>query len=46
MKTLLPQVLEEVDRVKTRQDKVNVLRAYDSQQLRGLLQINFNPNVK
>jgi len=46
MKTLLPQVLEEVERVKTRQDKINVLKAYDSQQLRGLLQINFNPNVK
>ena len=45
MKTLVPQIFEEVERTPTKQAKINCLRAYDHPVLRGMLQINFNPNL-
>lgn len=46
MKTTVPQVFEEVEKQKTKQAKVNVLRNYDSQVLRGVLELNFIPQYK
>jgi len=46
MKTTIPQIFDEVNKAPTRQDRINVLRAYDHPVLRGVLQINFNPDVK
>ena len=46
MKTLIPQIFDEVERTPTKQAKINCLRAYDHPILRGMLQINFNPNFK
>ena len=45
MRTSVPQIFEEVEKA-SKQDKVKVLRAYDHPVLRGVLQINFNPNIK
>lgn len=46
MKTLVPQVLEEVEKVKSRADKIAILRKYDSIPLKGLLEINYHPLAK
>ena len=46
MKTSVPQILEEVERTVGRENKINVLKAYEHQVLRGILQINFDPRVK
>jgi hypothetical protein len=43
MKTTVPQILEEVEKAKTSEDKVRVLQSYNTTCLRGLLNINFNP---
>lgn len=46
MKTSIPQIFEEVEKAKTRENKIKVLRSYVSPVLRGILQINFNDTVK
>ena len=46
MKTLIPQIFDEVERTTSKQGKINCLRAYDHPILRGMLQINFNPDFK
>jgi hypothetical protein len=46
MKTLIPQIFDEIERAPTPQAKLQRLRAYDHPVLRGLLQLNFNPNFK
>ena len=46
MRTSVPQIFEEVEKASSRQDKIKVFRAYDHPVMRGLLQINFNPNIK
>lgn len=46
MKTTIPQILEEVEKASTRETKIKTLRAYEHPILRGILQINFDPNVK
>ena len=46
MKTSIPQIFAEVEKAQTKQAKVNVLRAYSHPVLIGMLQINFNPDVK
>lgn len=46
MRTSIPQVLEEVEKQTTRESRLKVLRSYDSQILRGLMQINFTPTIK
>lgn len=45
MKTTVPQILEEVEKAKTFEEKVVVLQKYNTTQLRGLLNMNFNPNL-
>jgi hypothetical protein len=46
MRTSIHQVLEEMDKAKSKEAKLNVLRAYDHVVLRGILQINYDPRVK
>ena len=46
MKTTVPQIFEEVEKATSKESKIKTLRAYVSPVLRGILQINFNPNVK
>jgi len=46
MKTSIPQILEEVDKAPNKEARVKALRAYNHPVLRGILQINFNPEVK
>jgi hypothetical protein len=46
MKTSVPQILEEVEKTVGRENKIKVLKAYEHQVLRGILQINFDPRVK
>jgi len=46
MKTLVPQVFEEVEKVKTKEEKIKVLRSYDSIALKGVLEINHHPLAK
>ena len=46
MRTSIHQVLEEMDKAKTKEAKINVLKAYDHVVLRGILQINYDPRVK
>jgi len=46
MKTTIPQIFEEVEKASGKDSKVKVLRAYDHPILRGMLQINFDSNVK
>lgn len=46
MKTTVPQVLDEVEKAKSFEAKVKILRDYNSTPLRGLLNINFNPFLK
>ena len=46
MKTTIPQIFEEVEKASSKESKVKVLRAYDHPILKGMLQINFDPNVK
>jgi len=45
-KTSVPQIFEEIEKQKTKQAKIDVLRRYDSQVLRGILEINFIPQYK
>ncbi|NDB81231.1 MAG: hypothetical protein EB127_00555 [Alphaproteobacteria bacterium] len=40
-RTSIPQIFEEVEKQTTKEAKINVLRRYDSQVLRGILEINF-----
>ena len=42
MKTLIPQVLDEFEKAKTKEAKINVLKNYESVVLRGILQINYD----
>ena len=44
MKTSVPQVFEEVEKQTTKENRIKVLRAYDTQVLRGILGLNFDPN--
>ena len=46
MRTTIPQILEEVERTSSRENKIKVLRSYENPILRGILQINFNPAIK
>lgn len=45
MKTLVPQVLEEVEKASTFEAKVQVLQRYNTTCLRGLLNMNYNPGL-
>jgi len=46
MKTSVPQVLEEVEKQTSKENKIKVLRSYDHAVLRGILKINFDPAIK
>lgn len=46
MKTTVPQIFEEVEKAKSKESKIKVLKSYENPVLRGLLQVNFNPAVK
>ena len=46
MRTTIPQIFEAIESAKGKEAKINTLRAYDHPVLRGVLQINFNPDVK
>lgn len=46
MKTTVPQILEEVEKASSKDAKIKVLRSYENPVLRGILQINYNPDVK
>ena len=46
MKTTIPQIFDEVEKASNKENKIKVLRAYDHPILKGMLQINFDPNVK
>jgi len=46
MKTTIPQIFEDVENASSKDSKIKVLRAYDHPILKGMLQINFDPNVK
>lgn len=46
MRTTIPQILEEVERASSKENKIKVLKSYENPVLRGLLQINFNPAIK
>jgi len=46
MKTSVPQVFEEVEKVKSKEEKIKVLKNYDSIPLRGILELNYHPAAK
>lgn len=45
MKTTIPQVLDEVEKAKTFEEKVATLQRYNTTALRGLLNMNYNPGL-
>ena len=46
MKTSIPQIFDEVEKAGSKESKIKVLRAYDTPVLKGILQINFNTDIK
>jgi len=46
MKTTIPQIFQEVEKAGSKESKIKVLRTYESPVLIGVLQVNFNPDVK
>jgi hypothetical protein len=46
MKTSIPQIFEEVEKAGSKESKIKVLRSYETPVLIGVLQVNFNPEVK
>jgi hypothetical protein len=46
MKTAIPQIFEEVEKAGSKESKIKVLRSYETPVLIGILQVNFNPDVK
>lgn len=46
MKTSIPQIFEEVEKATSKENKIKILRSYESPVLKGILQVNFNPNIK
>jgi len=46
MKTTIPQIFDEVEKASNKENKIKVLKAYDHPILKGMLQINFDPNIK
>jgi len=46
MRTSITDILDEVERQKSKETKLQALRSYDHPVLRGVLQVNFDPGVK
>jgi hypothetical protein len=44
MDKLVPEIFDLVDKAKSKDEKINLLRQHDSQPIRGLLRLNFDPN--
>ena len=44
MNKLIPEVLDMVEKAKTKNEKIDILRQYDSQPMRGLMRLNFDPD--
>lgn len=45
-RTSIPQIFEEVEKFPSKQAKIEILRRYDNQILRGILELNFIPEYK
>ena len=45
MHLLISEILDEFEKAKSKQDKIAVLKKHESPVLRGLMRINFDPNV-
>ena len=45
MDLLISEILEKVSKVKTKKDKVNILREHDHQSLRMVIKSSFDPNI-
>lgn len=45
MVLLFSEILEKVDKAKSKQEKLDLLKQHESAALRGILRINFDPNV-
>lgn len=45
MNLLVSEILDLVDKAKTKQEKINLLKQYEMPVLRGLFKINFHPDV-
>jgi len=46
MKTTIPQILEEVEKQTSKENKIKVFRAYDNHVLQGILKLNFDESIK
>lgn len=46
MSLLFSEIFDLVDKAKTRQEKISILKQNESPALRGILKINFHPEVK
>ena len=46
MDLLISEILEQVSKVKTKQEKINILRQYDHQSLRMVIKSSFDPNIE
>jgi hypothetical protein len=46
MRLLIPEVFQKADTAKTKEEKIKILRDNDSQPLRAMLYLNFNPDTK
>jgi hypothetical protein len=46
MKISIPQIFDEVEKAGSKESKIKVLRTYDTPVLKGILQINFNTDIK
>lgn len=44
MTKLVPEILDLVEKAKTKQEKIDLLRQHDCQAMRGLMRLNFDPN--
>lgn len=45
MNLLISEILEQVSKVKTKQEKINILREHDHQSLRMVIKSSFDPNI-
>ena len=45
MDLLISEILEKVSKVKTKKDKVNILRKHDHKSLRMVIKASFDPNI-
>ena len=46
MDLLISEILEQVSKVKTKQEKINILRKYDHQSLRMVIKSSFDPTIE